>query len=169
MAELNLKDFKSKLETELKKSSSVFIIGHNEPDFDAIGSAFGLYWAIQNDKKAYIIVNDDESKIEPGVKKIIDDNRDNVRIINKEEFEKKVNDNSILIVTDTNKKSLISLKEELEKFRKVIVIDHHTKDEHSIKSDLEYIDQTSSSASEIVARLLNMGKIKYSGRVANIY
>ena len=111
MAELNLREFKSKLEMELKKSSSVFIMGHNEPDFDAIGSAFGLYvWAVQNDKNAYIIVNDDESKIEPGVKKIIDDNRDIVRIINKEEFGKKVNDNSILIVTDTNKKSLISLK-----------------------------------------------------------
>lgn len=168
MAELNLREFKSKLEMELKKSSSVFVMGHNEPDFDAIGSAFGLYvWAVQNDKNAYIIVDDDEYKIEPGVKKIIDDNRDIVRIINKEEFRKKVNDNSILIVTDTNKKSLISLKEELDKFRKVIVIDHHTKDEHSIKSDLEYIDQSTSSASEIVARLLNMGKIKYSSRVAN--
>ena len=87
MAELNLREFKSKLEMELKKSSSVFVMGHNEPDFDAIGSAFGLYvWAVQNDKNAYIIVDDDESKIEPGVKKIIDDNRDIVRIINKEEF-----------------------------------------------------------------------------------
>ena len=74
MAELNIREFKSKLEMELKKSSSVFVMGHNEPDFDAIGSAFGLYvWSVQNDKNAYIIVDDDESKIEPGVKKIIDE------------------------------------------------------------------------------------------------
>ena len=52
---------------ELKKSSSVFVMGHNEPDFDAIGSAFGLYvWAVQNDKNAYYNVNDtiDKSRIQ---------------------------------------------------------------------------------------------------------
>ena len=52
------------LENEIKKSSQVFIIGHNEPDFDSIGSGIGLYCLAKYYKKpAYIIIDDDLSKI----------------------------------------------------------------------------------------------------------
>ena len=69
----NIRELKACLESEIKKSSKVFIVGHNSPDFDAIGSAIGLFvLAEQLGKKAYIILDDDEFKMEPGVKKIID-------------------------------------------------------------------------------------------------
>ena len=42
MSILEFKNFKNLLESEIKKSSNVFIIGHNGPDFDSIGACIGL-------------------------------------------------------------------------------------------------------------------------------
>ena len=165
---INMKELKTKLETEICKSSKVFIIGHNSPDFDSIGSAIGLQvYATSLNKKAYIIVNDEASKIEPGVKKIIDDNIENFNFIKKDQFEKIVNTNSILIVTDVNKDYMISVNDKLNIFKNIIIIDHHEEDENTIKTEDKYISLDASSASEIVARILNSTKTKYSSDVAN--
>ena len=76
------RNLKNTLETEIRRSSNVFIIGHNNPDFDSIGSAVGLYTLARNyRKKAYIIVNDDATEIEPGVKRIIDENRGDIPLL----------------------------------------------------------------------------------------
>ena len=67
-----VKDLRCVLDNSIKKSSNVFIVGHNEPDFDAIGSAIGLQVYAKNiGKKAYIVVEDTD--LEPGVKKIIEE------------------------------------------------------------------------------------------------
>ena len=88
--ELTFKDMTTSLVDEIKKSSKVFIVGHNNPDLDSIGSAIGLqHLATSYGKKAYIIVGDDETKIDPGAKKIIDANREKYKIINMKKFEKK--------------------------------------------------------------------------------
>ena len=66
-----LKELRVKLENEMKKCSQVFIIGHNGPDLDAIGSAIGLYTLARYYKKpASIIVDDEPSKIDSSVKKV---------------------------------------------------------------------------------------------------
>lgn len=166
--ERELSEFRAKLDTDLKKCSNVFIIGHNEPDFDAIGSAIGLYaLAMHYDKQAYIIVNDDEAKIEAGVKKIIDDNRDIIKIITRQEFLTRINEDSLLIITDTNKSNLIAINEDLDKLNNVYIIDHHETNDYTIEKGTKYIDVTASSASEIVTRILNATRLKYSGKIAN--
>ena len=87
MSILEFKNFKNLLESEIKKSSNVFIIGHNGPDFDSIGACIGLAVLAEHfHKDAYIIVNDKIIRMEPGVKKIIDDNRDQFSFITNEEF-----------------------------------------------------------------------------------
>ena len=37
-----IKNLKEVLESEAKKSQKIFIIGHDSPDFDSIGSCIGL-------------------------------------------------------------------------------------------------------------------------------
>ena len=163
-----IRELKLKLEKEIKFSSKVFIVGHNGPDFDSIGSCIGLHvLATYLDKKAYIIVDDEDSKIEPGVKKIIDENKYKYNIIKKSVFEKIYDDDSLLIITDTNKKNMISVSDYLDKFKHIYVIDHHEEDENSIKTDDKYISLESSSASEIVTRVLNCDRVKYDQSTAN--
>lgn len=163
-----IKNLKETLELEISKSSNVFIIGHNSPDFDSIGSCIGLSKIVENfNKKAFVIVNDDVTTLEPGVKKIIDETKDEIHFVNNEYFEKLKNKRSLLIVTDVNKTNMISVKDYLNEFRSVIIIDHHTEGLDTINTPHKYIDHEASSASEIVGRLLHSLKIKYSPRVAN--
>lgn len=164
----DIKGLKRILEADIKKSSNVFIIGHNSPDFDSIGSCIGLSMIAKTFKKpTYIIVNDEDAKIEPGVKKIIDDNKEDFNIIKNNEFLNKKNNNSLLIVTDVNKDYMVSVKDYLEDINNIIVIDHHMKDEKTIKNSKKFISLNSSSACEIVTRLLGYFRIKYSTEIAN--
>lgn len=163
-----IRDLKLRLERTINASSKVFIIGHNFPDFDSIGSCIGLHTlALSLGKKAYIIVDDEPSKIEPGVKKIIDQNKDKFNIINKDKFEELYDSNSMLIITDTNKKYMISISEYLDIFNNIIVIDHHNEDESSIETEDKFISLDSSSACEIVTRVLNTDRTKFDSSIAN--
>lgn len=162
----DIKYFKEQLEEMLKKCSNVFIIGHMFPDFDSIGSCIGLYTITSKFKDSYIIVDDEPSKIESGVKRIIDENKDTYPFINISSFQELVDDNSLIIITDTNKKNMISIQN-IENYNNVMIIDHHEEDENTINADNILNSTEVSSACEVTARLLNCFKIKCSKEVAN--
>lgn len=162
-----VKDLRNVLDSSIKKSSNAFIVGHNEPDFDAIGSAVGLQVYAKNlGKKAYIIVEDID--LEPGVKKIIEENREKYHIIRGKDFLEKRDKKSLLIMTDVNKKYMISVGDYLDNFKDIIVIDHHKPDDKTVETDQIYINLDTSSASEIVTKLLrNTKNPYYDSQVAN--
>ena len=192
-----LKKFKSDLERSIKKAKVIFIVGHNESDFDAIGSAIGISEICNHyDKKNYIILNDGLEAMEPGVKKVKDMVNKNFKIINMNEYKKLVEDSipdsvandfyaledsireqvlkkvhikdSLLIVVDTNKKYLLANNEYLDSYENVIIIDHHkTEENKTIQANYSYISEEASSASEIVTRLINMFRIKINSDTAN--
>lgn len=162
------RELSNTLEDEIKRSSSVFIVGHNSPDLDAIGSSIGLYHLAHSyGKKAYIIVDDEESKIEPGTKKVIDEVKSKFKIITKRGFQKLVNKDSLLIMTDVNKQDMISVGDSLSEFRKIIIIDHHSTNENTVPTRHRYINEEESSASEIVSKVLFAKKVKLIPEVAN--
>ena len=165
---MTLKELRNRLENEIKKSSHVYIIGHNEPDLDAIGSAIGLYTLVNYYKKpASIIIDDEESKLDSSVKRVIDDCCGKYRFIDKKTALEKVNSSSLLILTDVNKTTMISIGDSIDKFRKRIIIDHHNENNDTVKTQDKYITLNVSSASEIVASILNMSKVPYDSSVAN--
>ena len=164
----NIKELRTRLAVDILDHQKVFIIGHKSPDFDSIASCMGIYNAVWDLKRdPYIVLDDEPSKIEPGVKKIIDENKEDYTFINKEECLKLVDSDSLLIVCDTNKKNMISLGNDLDKFSSVFVIDHHAIGEDTIFSNHSYISGTSSSTSEIVTRILSGLKVPYSKELAN--
>lgn len=155
-----IKGMKDLLERISSSSSKVFIIGHNDADFDSIASAIGLQSLCTFlGKEAYVIINDPAVLLDPGVKKIKDNNIFTHNIITIEEFEQIKEPSSTLIVTDTNNQNLVAVKEQLDEFNNIIIIDHHQVNEHTIKNAACYIDEKSSSASEIVAQLLITAKV----------
>lgn len=162
------KALKSVLEKHIRNCSKVFIIGHCGPDFDSFGAAIGLNAIVRNFyKKAYIIIDDDPAKIEPGVKRILDVEKDKYNIITKSEFEELADEKSLVIVVDTNKKDMISIGDSLDKAGDIFVIDHHTEGEKSIDTQNKHIDLNSSSACEIIFNLINLYKIKIKENEAN--
>lgn len=158
-----LRKLKIILDEELKKASNVFIIGHNIPDFDSLGSALGLYLlASIYQKDIYIIVEDVDERMQ----QIIDKYKSLFNIITKEEYESLKNDNSLIIMSDVNKKNLIPIPD-IEK-QNVIIIDHHTPDENTVETNNIFIDNKASSASEIVTQILCNLHLKIPKEVANL-
>ena len=157
----SLKKFKEQLELAIMDSSEVFIVGHNEPDFDSIASSIGIATLVKSlDKKAYIIIDDDPASIEPGVKKIISEIQDEFNIITLEQFKELKKEDSLLIMTDVNKHYMVSVKDYINQFKKIIIIDHHDITNETVQTDTKYITTKVSSASEVIAQLLNFTHIK---------
>ena len=162
------KKFKKDLEESIKKSSKVFITGHNGPDYDCLGSALGLSVLSRRfDKKHAIVVDENDLEIDPTMKKILDENKRKYHIINLEQLRRKVDENSLLILSDVNKGYLTPVVKDLDRFKRKIIIDHHEPDKNTITSSASYIDPSISSASEIVTQILNCSKTKYSSEIAN--
>ena len=162
----DIKYFKEQLEEKLKSCSNVFILGHNSPDFDSIASCMALYTISSKYKDSYIIVDDELSKLESGVKRILDENRDKYPFIKLSDFYDKVEDNSLILIADTNKKNMISIPN-IENYKNIMIIDHHLEDENTISTDNILNSTDVSSASEVITRLLGFFKIKYSKDLAN--
>lgn len=161
-------DLKEVLIDVITDSSKIFIVGHNEPDFDSIGSAIALSTICKLlGRKSYIVVNESDMALEPGVKRIIDEAREEYSIIDLDTFKKIVDSNSSLIVTDTNKEKLVSVRDYLPDFKYKVIIDHHKDDIDTIDADYKYICMRVSSASEMVARVLNSCRLKFDSTVAS--
>ena len=151
-------------------SSEIYIIGHKTVDFDSIGAALGMARLcrkyIDNDR-IFIVLNDKYETLEPGLKRIKYESKEEYNIIDLNEFySREKMESPTLLVVDTNRKSLIDLKDDLHGFGNIIVIDHHNPTQDSIETKYCFIDPNSSSACEIVARLLNLNKICYDKNIA---
>lgn len=80
-----LKMLRETLVKNITDASQVFIVGHNTPDYDAIGSALGVATLSKElNKKAYIIVNDLAQDLDPGVSKVIEDSKGDYHFIDLE-------------------------------------------------------------------------------------
>ena len=168
MAFADVKKLREILESGIKNSSNVFIVGHNNPDFDSIGSSIGLARLVKEyNKDVYIIVDDLKLNLQSGIVTVMDSVKDDYKFIKKKDVDKLVLKNSLLLVTDVNKRNMVSVGDMLDKFSNIVVIDHHTENEDSIITPYKFIDLAVSSASEVVTRILNCSKIKYDANVAN--
>lgn len=163
-----LRLLKEVLIKNITNASKVFIVGHNTPDYDAIGAALGMATiAKELGKEAYIIVNDLPQSLDPGVVKVIEESKENYNFINLEEYKSLADLDSLLIAVDVNKKYLTSVQDDLDKVGAVIIVDHHQETEQTMESNYKYIDSHASSTCEIVAQLLHSLQIKYSKNMAN--
>ena len=151
---MKLIDKKNEINNLIKKASSIFIMGHKYLDLDAIGSSIGMYEYVKTfNKKATIIIND--RRIEAGVKKILDKLDGLYQIKRSNKIKLKINEESLLIIVDTNKQALLQDSNLLDMFKNVLVIDHHDFGESSINKGLMIIDEETSSTCEMIAEFLN--------------
>ena len=151
---MKLIDKKNEINNLIKKASSIFIMGHKYLDLDAIGSSIGMYEYVKTfNKKATIIIND--RRIEAGVKKILDKLDGLYQIKRSNKIKLKINEESLLIIVDTNKQALLQDSSLLDMFKNVLVIDHHDFGESSINKGLMIIDEETSSTCEMIAEFLN--------------
>lgn len=163
-----INDLRIYMSERIKNAKKVIIIPHINPDFDAIGSAAGITLIAKKFKKeSRIIVDDDINTIDDGVRLIINElNQDNEIVIDKSKYKNIKDKNDLFILTDVNKKHLISVNDIINK-NNTIIIDHHEMGDDTVSSSYKFIDPNVSSASEIITRLLTSYKIKIPEDIAN--
>lgn len=133
----------------LKEKSKVYIVGHKMTDLDAFASSL-CFKKICNylNLESYIIFDDIE--IEAGVLKIVK-NIPKDYLIKSNQI--KIKETDVLVALDFNKIELASKKDLFKRFRTIINIDHHSEKFKTIETPYSYIDEKSSSVSEMMVRL----------------
>lgn len=138
----------------LKQAKNIAIFSHSDPDFDAIGSALGLKFALNNmGKKADYICNEEMSVAS---KKFFGENY-NLKIFDKKNYD-------LFISLDNPTPNRCQNPECFSENTSSILIDHHRN--LGLKAKYNYIDITRSSCSEIIFEILEKGKIKIDSKTA---
>ena len=142
------------LEELISECKKVVIMGHSNPDIDAIGSALGVYRIAETLRKdAYIVANRESTSIKTFAECLPEEY--NEVLISKEKALDIMDAETLLVVVDTHKKSYVEQPELLEKTSKIVVIDHHRRSADFIKqSILTFQEVYASSAAELVTELI---------------
>lgn len=162
----------------IKGSDTVLIMGHQNPDMDAIGAALGILKTVSiNERDGYIILNESNPMISNLIDEI-DKQKDLTKhFITSENGLNLITAKTLLILVDTHKPSLTIEPKLIDKIEKTVVIDHHRRGEEIIEDPvLIYIEPYASSTSELVTELLQyqnenlvMERIEATALLAGIY
>ena len=165
----------------MESADAVYIMGHANEDFDAIGAAIGMArLSVSLNLPTQIILSDMNDGIEKLLNLLLNDAdtpegekfgtapgkneeyRKIIRHIDDAAFGTAIN--PLLIVVDTHIPHLTAAPKLLERIKKVIVIDHHRRAEISIANpQLVYIEPSASSTSELITEI-----VTYFGEDANL-
>ena len=135
----------------------ILIMGHSLPDVDALGSGIGIYRAARTlGKKAHIVVDHPTTAIRPLMDAFVKDKEyGNDMFVSGHDAKEMVNMNTMLVVVDTNRPSYTECEELLYMVETIVVLDHHRQGGEIIQNAaLSYIEPYASSASEMVAEIL---------------
>ncbi|MCI9063249.1 MAG: phosphoesterase [Clostridia bacterium] len=150
------------LEELINENEKVVIMGHTNPDIDALGSALGIYRIAKSlEKEAYIVATPDGMALKELLQSMSEEEEYNDVIINKEVAENIMTENTLLIVVDTHKQSYVEAPNLLEMTNKIAIIDHHRRGADFIKqSILTFHEVYASSASELVTEILQYTEVE---------
>ena len=141
----------------LENNDKVIIMGHKIGDVDSFGSGIGIYRAAKSmAKRCYIVVNEITSSVRPLLDGFNPGNGyEEDLFLNSSKAIEKVDDNTVVIVVDVNRPSYTECEELLQIAKNIVVIDHHRQSSEVIDNAvLSYVEPYASSASEMVAEIL---------------
>jgi len=138
----------------IQQAENVIIMGHDLADYDSLGASLGLARAVQElGKKAYVVLD----QYNPGADRLLEalPGPISAGLVKAREALRKAGEQTLLIVVDTHKPSLVASPPLLEKVGNIVVIDHHRRGEEFIAgARLVYLETYASSTSELVTELL---------------
>lgn len=161
------------------ESERVIVMGHSRPDMDAIGASIGvLKIADVNDREGYIVL--DQSDMNADVQRLMEEveTHDHLwsQFISPEEAVSLIDKETLLVIVDTHKPSMVIEPRLLDMVDRVVVLDHHRRGEDFINDPvLVYMEPYASSTAELVTELLeyqpkqlNMDRLEATALLAGI-
>lgn len=140
----------------IKNSDRVIFMGHKTADYDCFGAAVGLQRAVRSLGAVPYIVHE---RVSPAVEHMYSElkNVDEYKgmFLDENEAADKVTPNTLVVVLDTHRPSMVPSPKLLEKAEKIVVIDHHRRSTEFISPcSLVYHEPYASSTCEMVTELL---------------
>ncbi len=147
----------------IKNSDSVILMGHKNADYDCFGAAVGLGRAVREaGKRPYILRERTAPAIEYMYNEVKAVPEYAGMFVDDIEVMEKITPDTLLIIFDTHRPSMLPSEKLLERVNKVVVIDHHRRSTEFISPcSLVYHEPYASSTCEMVTELLeymNVGK-----------
>ncbi len=144
------------LEGMIAEASRVMIMGHTNADMDCIGASMGIYRLARTlDKEANIVLNPKGENLAVFLEELKSNPEYENIILEPQKAMSEVDDDTLLVVVDTNKKNYIESFELLSKVKKIVVVDHHRRSPDYIENaTLTFHEVYASSASELVTELV---------------
>lgn len=145
------------LSDHVRASDAVFIMGHKFSDLDSVGSAVGLWSAVTKalQRSAYVVISRSQSLAQPILSLMDGQGGDQRVFISPEDAREMVTPKSMLIVVDTHSPDFVESPELLDMVSRTVIIDHHRMMVRHIKNAVVfYHEPYASSASEMVAELV---------------
>ncbi|HVI43155.1 MAG TPA: DHH family phosphoesterase [Anaerovoracaceae bacterium] len=142
----------------IEQSNQVIIMGHKKPDMDSFGAALGISRIARNrSKTVFVIINSFNESLTEMYNTA--EESGNYKFISNEEALELADKDTLVVVVDTHRPSMVECPELLTKTDKLVVIDHHRKTEEFIdNATLTYMEAYASSTSELITEIL-----QYSG------
>ncbi len=148
---------------QMSKADKIFVMGHKDEDFDAIGSAIGVAkLALFLHKETFIVVSGPNASFKKVARvssldgdSLFKDSTSYTDIMLEEAAAlPHIAENSLLVLVDHHRASLCASQAVLEQIPRRIIIDHHRRAEDLIaRHELLYLEPSSSSTSELVTEL----------------
>ena len=142
----------------IEQSNQVIIMGHKKPDMDSFGAAIGISRIAKNrNKPVYVIINSFNESLTDMYHTA--EESGNYNFINNEQALEMADKDTLVVVVDTHRPSMVECPELLTRTDKLVVVDHHRKTEEFIdNATLTYMEAYASSTSELITEIL-----QYSG------
>lgn len=136
-------------------SENCLVLGHKFSDYDAMGTAIGIYAIMKHFGKNVNIVYDSENSLcENLVKKYVSETGD-TPFVDKRTAMQKLTDETIVFLVDTHRAAYCDAPEIVNNAKTVVVIDHHRKAvDFFDKAVVFHHNSSASSASEMLTELL---------------
>ncbi len=134
----------------------VFVMGHSFADNDSFGAAVAIYrMAASLHKEAHIVLNSLSSSVRPLYDRFqLDPGYPREMFLHSAEAERRLRGEALVVVVDTNRAPMCESPGLLAMTDQIVVIDHHRQGADSIKAILSYVEPYASSASEMVAEIM---------------
>lgn len=141
----------------IRESDRVFVMGHKQEDFDALGAALGVArMSFALGTSAGVLLSSKAPDVDH-LRKRLNISKEGMQdyFVSSEEAMNLMTPNTLVIVVDTHRPDSVAALDVLENAGKVVVIDHHRRTENFVTNPhLIYLEPSSSSTSELVSELI---------------
>ena len=140
----------------IENKDRLLIMGHKLMDIDSLGAAVGI-WRIATTmgKEAHIVSSAVNGAIRPMLERFYNGDYPEDMFIPEEKALQLLDEDSVLVVVDTNRPSMVEGPRLLDVAKTIVVLDHHRQSQDSIRNaQLSYVETYASSACEMVAEVV---------------